>query len=62
MRLGKLVLPLLMLTLTSCGYRLAARKGDRARYVGARKNLFDLRRAATIQNLVAQQRVDRDAA
>jgi len=41
---------------------IAARKGHRARYVGARKNLFDLRRAATIQNLEAQQRVERDAA
>ena len=35
---------------------VAARKGDRARYLGARKNLFDLRRAATIQNLEAAQR------
>jgi hypothetical protein len=30
---------------------IAARKGPRARYRGARKNLFDLRRAAAIQNL-----------
>jgi hypothetical protein len=30
---------------------IAARKGNRARYVGVRKNLFDLRRAAAIQNL-----------
>ena len=30
---------------------IAARKGSRARYVGVRKNLFDLRRAAAIQNL-----------
>jgi len=30
---------------------IAARKGDHARYIGVRKNLFDLRRAATIQNL-----------
>jgi hypothetical protein len=29
---------------------------DRARYVGVRKNLFDLRRAAAIQNLEAVQR------
>ena len=41
---------------------IAARKGDRARYVGARKNLFDLRRAAAIQNLETQQRAERDAA
>lgn len=32
---------------------IAARKGNRARYVGVRKNLFDLRRAAVIQNLEA---------
>jgi hypothetical protein len=30
---------------------IAARKGHRARYVGVRKNLFDLRRSAAIQNL-----------
>jgi hypothetical protein len=30
---------------------IAARQGPRARYVGTRKNLFDLRRMATIQNL-----------
>jgi hypothetical protein len=30
---------------------IAARKGYRARYVGVRRNLFDLRRAAAIQNL-----------
>jgi hypothetical protein len=41
---------------------IAARKGDHARYVGARKNLFDLRRAAAIQNLEAQQRTEREAA
>lgn len=35
---------------------IAARKGQRARYVGVRKNLFDLRRAAAIQNLEAVQR------
>ena len=35
---------------------IAARKGQRARYVGVRKNLFDLRRAAAIQNLEAAQR------
>jgi hypothetical protein len=36
---------------------IAARKGHRARYVGVRKNVFDLRRAATIQNLEAAQRM-----
>ena len=41
---------------------IAARKGPRARYYGTRKNLFDLRRAAAIQNLEASQRVDREAA
>jgi hypothetical protein len=30
---------------------IAARKGYCARYVGVRRNLFDLRRAAAIQNL-----------
>lgn len=40
---------------------IAARKGDRARYRGTRKNLFDLRRAATIQNLEGLHRM-RDAA
>jgi hypothetical protein len=30
---------------------LAARQGRRARYIGVRKNVFDLRRAAAIQNL-----------
>lgn len=35
---------------------IAARKGDRARYLGVRKNLFDLRRASAIQNLEALQR------
>jgi hypothetical protein len=33
--------------------RIANRKGRVARYRGVRKNLFDLRRAATIQNLEA---------
>jgi Transposase DDE domain/Transposase domain (DUF772) len=41
---------------------IAARKGDRARYIGTRKNLFDLRRAAAIQNLEGVQRVEREAA
>jgi hypothetical protein len=35
---------------------IAARKGHRARYVGVRKNLFDLRRASAIQNLEALHR------
>ena len=30
---------------------LAARQGPKARYCGVRKNLFDLRRAAAVQNL-----------
>lgn len=33
--------------------RISARKGSRARYLGTRKNEFDLRRAAAIQNLEA---------
>ena len=33
------------------------RQGDRARYLGIRKNLFDLRRASTIQNLETLHRV-----
>jgi hypothetical protein len=41
---------------------VAARKGPRARYLGTRKNLFDLRRAACIQNLEALQRLHREAA
>ena len=40
---------------------VAARKGDHARYIGVRKNLFDLRRAAVIQNLEAAQRLARAA-
>lgn len=36
---------------------IAARKGPRARYIGVRRNLFDLRRAAAIQNLEAAQRM-----
>lgn len=35
---------------------VAQRKGRRARYRGARKNLYDLRRAAAIQNLETIQR------
>jgi Transposase DDE domain/Transposase domain (DUF772) len=41
---------------------IAARKGNRARYLGTRTNLFDLRRAAAIQNLEALHRVERAAA
>jgi hypothetical protein len=41
---------------------IAARKGPKARYLGVRKNLFDLRRAAAIQNLEACQRIDKEAA
>ena len=38
------------------------RQGDRARYRGARKNLFDLRRHAVISNLAVIDRVTRAAA
>lgn len=41
---------------------IAARKGPHARYWGTRKNLFDLRRAATIQNLEGAHRIERQAA
>jgi hypothetical protein len=41
---------------------IAARKGPKARYRGVRRNLFDLRRAAAIQNLEARQRIDKEAA
>ncbi len=41
---------------------IGARKGSHARYIGGRKNLFDLRRAAAIQNLEALHRIDRAAA
>lgn len=41
---------------------IAARKGNRARYIGTRKNLFDLRRAAAIQNLESVHRIMLDAA
>jgi hypothetical protein len=41
---------------------IAARKGPQARYIGTRKNLFDLRRAAAIQNLEAVHRMEREAA
>ncbi len=36
--------------------RISQRQGNRARYRGARKNQYDLRRAATIQNLERIQR------
>ena len=35
---------------------IGQRQGPRARYLGARKNLFDLRRAASVQNLEIAQR------
>jgi len=35
---------------------LARRQGRRARYLGVRKNIFDLRRAAVLQNLESWQR------
>lgn len=38
------------------------RQGDRARYIGARKNEYDLRRAAAITNLQAIDRAERQAA
>jgi len=41
---------------------VAARKGSKARYLGVRKNLFDLRRASAIQNLESLHRLHREAA
>jgi len=41
---------------------IAARKGSHARYVGVRKNEFDLRRASSIQNLEAVHRAYMEAA
>jgi hypothetical protein len=41
---------------------IAARKGATARYIGVRKNLFDLRRASAIQNLEALHLAHREAA
>jgi len=35
---------------------ISQRQGRRARYLGLRGNLYDLRRAATIQNLETTQR------
>lgn len=37
---------------------LAARKGHRARFRGRRKNTFDLRRVAAVENLITAQRLD----
>ena len=45
-----------------CLAHIAARKGASARYIGVRKNLFDLRRASAIQNLEEVHRMDRTAA
>ncbi|WP_437834069.1 hypothetical protein [Sorangium sp. So ce1153] len=42
--------------------RIAAREEHSARYIGARRDLFDLRRAAAIQNLEAAQRPILEAA
>jgi hypothetical protein len=39
---------------------IARRQGNRARYTGTRKNTFDLRRAAAIQNLETVQRCAQD--
>jgi IS5 family transposase len=36
---------------------LAARKGHRARFRGTRKNTFDLRRVAAVENLITAQRL-----
>lgn len=41
---------------------IAARKGVSARYRGVRRNVFDLRRAAAIQNLEAAHRLIQEAA
>jgi hypothetical protein len=41
---------------------IAARKGPKARYLGVRRNLFDLRRASAIQNLESLHRLHREAA
>jgi hypothetical protein len=41
---------------------IAARQGATARYRGVRKNVFDLRRMAAIQNLEAVHRISREAA
>jgi hypothetical protein len=39
---------------------LSARQGPKARYKGCRRNLFDLRRAAAVQNLETNQRMMAD--
>jgi hypothetical protein len=36
---------------------IASRKGSTARYIGVRRNLFDLHRAAAIQHLEGLQRL-----
>jgi hypothetical protein len=41
---------------------IASRQGPRARYLGVRKNTFDLRRAAALQNLEAAHRITSDHA
>jgi hypothetical protein len=38
---------------------IAQRQGDRARFIGVRKNTFDLRRAGALQNLENAHRVER---
>jgi hypothetical protein len=38
------------------------RQGPRARYVGRRKNLYDLRRIAAVENLIIADRLERQAA
>lgn len=45
-----------------CLAHLARRQGPRARYRGIRKNTFDVRRAAAVQNLETAQRSDAAAA
>ena len=50
------------LAVEHCLAHIAARKGANARYIGVRKNLFDLRRASAIQNLEEVHRMDRAAA
>jgi hypothetical protein len=41
------------------GAHIAARKGDSARYIGVRKNLFDRSRSSAIQNLEEAHRMYR---
>lgn len=45
-----------------CLAHIAARKGSSARYIGVRKNLFDLRRASALQNLETLHRAYKEAA